>query len=247
MRRDFLADLHVHTVLSPCAEIEMLPPLLIQTAVEKDIQIIAVTDHNATGNIAAVQHAAENTDIHVIPGMELQTREEVHVLCLFDTLKQANELQKVVDHLLLPMDNDPDHFGIQLIVDDQGEVITTEDRLLLTSVDISFSEAFNLVNNLGGMFIPAHVNRKAYGLIEVLGFVPVDVDIEVLEISRHFKPGEALREFPQLIGYPLIQNGDVHRLDEFLGVNHFHIAGPTINEIRLAIQGQAGRSMSILV
>ena len=246
MRKDFRADLHVHTVLSPCAEIEMLPPLIVQAALEKGIQIIAVTDHNATANIAAVQHAAEGTDLIVIPGMELQTREEVHILCLFDTLEQANELQKAVDRLLPPSPNIPEHFGVQLIVDEQGELVATEDRLLLTSVNISFTEAFNLVYDLEGMFIPAHINRKVYGVIEVLGFVPIDVNIEVLEISRHIKPGEALLKFPQIKGYPLIQNGDVHRLDEFLGVNHFHISAPTIKEFRLAIQGQEGRNMSIL-
>ncbi len=246
MTKDFRADLHVHTVLSPCAEIEMLPPLVVQAALDKGIQVIAVTDHNATANIAAVQHAAKDTDLVVLPGMELQTREEVHVLCLFDTLDQVFELQKAVDRLLPPFSNDPEHFGVQLIVDAEGELVALEDRLLLTSVNISFSEAFNLVNELEGMFIPAHINRKIYGLIEVLGFVPDDVNVEVLEISRHLKPAEALQKLPQIHGYPLIQNGDVHRLDEFLGVNHFHIAAPSIKEIRLAIQGREGRSMSIL-
>ena len=221
MTKDFRADLHVHTVLSPCAEIEMLPPLVVQAALDKGIQVIAVTDHNATANIAAVQHAAKDTDLVVLPGMELQTREEVHVLCLFDTLDQVFELQKAVDRLLPSFSNDPEHFGVQLIVDAEGELVALEDRLLLTSVNISFSEAFNLVNELEGMFIPAHINRKIYGLIEVLGFVPDDINIEVLEISRHLKPAEALQKFPQIHGYPLIQNGDVHRLDEFLGVNHF--------------------------
>ncbi len=224
----------------------MLPPLIVQEALDKGIQIIAVTDHNATANIEAVQLAAKRTDLVVIPGMELQTREEVHILCLFDTLDQVNELQRSVDRLLPPIANDPEHFGVQLIVDAQGELVATEDRLLLTSVDISFSEAFNLVNNLEGMFIPAHVNRKVYGLIEVLGFVPIDVNVEALEISRHIKPGDAARKFPQIKGYPLVQNGDVHRLDEFLGVNHFHIAAPTIQEFRLALQGRENRSMSIL-
>jgi PHP family Zn ribbon phosphoesterase len=246
LRQEIRAELHVHTVLSPCADIEMLPPLVVRAALNKGIQIIAVTDHNATANIAAVQRAAEGTDLVVIPGMELQTREEVHILCLFDTLEQVFELQKAVDHLLPHIQNDPEHFGVQLIVDEKGELVATEDRLLLTSVDISFTEAYNLVNKLKGLFIPAHIDRKAYGLIEVLGFVPIDINIEVLEISRNAKPDEAVLLFPQIKGYPLIQNGDVHRLDEFLGVNHFHIAAPTIQEFRLAIQGLEGRSLSIL-
>ncbi len=224
----------------------MLPPLIVQEAINNGIQIIAITDHNATANIAAVQQAAAGTGLIVLPGMEIQTREEVHVLCLFDNLEQAAELQKVVDRLLPAMPNDPEHFGVQLIVDAAGELVSQEERLLLTSVDISLSEVFRTVTDLEGLFIPAHVNRKAYGLIEVLGFVPFDLPVEVLEISRHIKPADVPYKFPQIKRYPLIQNGDVHRLDEFLGVNHFHIAAPTIAEIRQAISNQEGRSMSIL-
>lgn len=246
MKKDFRADLHVHTVLSPCAEIEMLPPLIVQEALDHGIQIIAITDHNASANISAVQQAARNTGLVVLPGMELQTQEEIHVLCLFDTLEQVAELQKVVDRLLPPMQNDPEHFGIQLIVDSAGDLIAAEERLLLASVEISLTEAFQLVSRLEGLFIPAHINRKAYGLIEVLGFVPDDLPIEALEISRHLKPAEVPKKFPQVTGYPLLQNGDVHRLEEFLGVNHFHIAAPSIQELQLAIHTQAGRSMSIL-
>ncbi|HZW04812.1 MAG TPA: PHP domain-containing protein, partial [Anaerolineaceae bacterium] len=87
--KDFRAELHVHTVLSACAEIEMLPPLIVEEALAKGIDVIAITDHNTTGNVAAVQRAALGINLTVLPGMELQTREEVHVLCLFDTLDQA--------------------------------------------------------------------------------------------------------------------------------------------------------------
>jgi 3',5'-nucleoside bisphosphate phosphatase len=224
----------------------MLPPLIVQEALANGIQIIAITDHNASANIAAVQKAAVGTELVVLPGMELQTQEEIHILCLFDTLDQVAELQKTVDQLLPNIANNPDHFGVQLIVDSEGEFLAQEDRLLLTSVNLSITEAFHLVNKLNGLFIPAHVNRKAYGLVEVLGFVPDNIPVEALEISRHIKPGEVPKKFPQLNGYPLLQNGDVHRLEEFLGVNHLHIAAPTIDEIRLAIHAEAGRSLSIL-
>ena len=246
MRKDFRADLHVHTVLSPCAELEMIPPLIVQEALDRGIQIIAITDHNATANIQAVQQAAQGTDLIILPGMELQTREEVHVLCLFDTLEQAYALQAEVDRLLPPLANDPDHFGMQLVVDATGEFLRQEERLLLTSADLSLDEAFSIVQNLGGLFIPAHINRKAYGLIEVLGLLPDNLPIEALEISRHIKPAEVPLRFPQVKGLPLIQNGDVHRLDEFLGVTQLHIGEVTVSEFRLAIHAQAGRSLAVL-
>jgi 3',5'-nucleoside bisphosphate phosphatase len=237
------AELHVHTTLSPCAEVEMIPPLIVQEALDRGIQLIAITDHNASSNVSAVQKAAASTDLTVLPGMELQTREEVHVLCLFDTLEQLLSWQVEVDRLLPGLENKPDYFGEQFIVDETGEFIRREERLLLNSVDISFEQTYQQVNALGGLVIPAHVDRKAFGLLANLGLVPLDVPVEALEVSRHVPVGEAARRFPQLKGYPLLQGGDAHRLDEFLGANEFGIESPTLAEIRLALRGQAGRSV----
>lgn len=240
------AELHVHTVLSPCAEIEMLPPLIVQAALDQEIHWIAITDHNATANIAAVQKAAAGTPLTVTPGMELQTREEVHSLCLFDTLEQVKNFQNWVNANLPDLENQPDYFGEQLIVDEAGDFLEREPRLLLTSANISIEEACKKVHELNGAFIPAHVNRQAFGLIANLGLVPAALCIEALEISRHLKPTQALQQFPQIKGYPLIQNGDVHRLEEFIGVNQFTVAAPTISELQLALQQQQGRSHRIL-
>lgn len=233
----------MHTVLSPCAEVEMIPPLIVEYALDLGIQLIAITDHNATANIEAVQKAATNTPLCVLPGMELQTREEVHSLCLFDTLDQVLKLQDFVTNTLPSIKNQPDHFGEQFVVDETGDFIRREDQLLLVSSSISLNEAWKIVNDLGGLFIPAHVNRKAFGLLESLGLVPIDIEIEALEISRHLKPEDASGVFPQIKGYPLVQNGDVHRLDEFLGAMTFNIAHPTINEIRKALRSMDGRSI----
>jgi hypothetical protein len=241
--KTFRADLHVHTVLSPCAEVEMIPPLIVQKALELNINLIAITDHNATGNINAVMEAAQGTDLTVLPGMELQTREEVHLLCLFDTLEQAETWQKVVDSILPRLSNNSDFFGEQYIVDASGEFIRREERLLIVSAEIGLDEAAEQVHALGGFAIPAHVDRKAFSLIANLGFVPPG--FEALEISRHLKPTEAAVRYPQIRGYPLIQSGDVHRLDEFLGVCEFHIEAPTLSEIRKALKGTADRSLYI--
>jgi 3',5'-nucleoside bisphosphate phosphatase len=244
--KTYRAELHVHTVLSPCAELEMLPPLIVNESLERGIQIIAITDHNATGNIQAVQQAAEGSGLIVLPGMEVQTREEVHSLCLFDSLDQVYAWQETVDAALPPIANRADYFGDQLIVDKNGDFISREERLLLTSTDISLAEAGRIVRQLGGLFIPAHVNRKVNGLLSLLGIVPDDIDLEALEISRHLKPSEAGIKYPQIRDYPLLQNGDAHRLDEILGVNQFKVLAPTISELRMAIQSQCGRSYRIL-
>jgi len=244
--KTFRAELHIHTVLSPCAEIEMLPPLIVMECLDRGISLIAITDHNATANISAVQQAAQGTDLTVLPGMEVQTREEVHSLCLFNTLEQALAWQEIVDQHLPNIPNRPDYFGDQLIVDLNGDFIGKEERLLLNSVNLSLSEAFQKVTELGGLFIPAHINRTANGLIPILGLPPVDIPIEVMEISRHLKPAEAVKIYPFLKDYTLIQSGDAHRLEEILGLNLFTIESPTTEEILLALRGEQNRSHRIL-
>jgi len=113
------------------------------------------------------------------------------------------------------------------------------------STALSLTEAVEGVTRLGGLAIPAHVDRKAFGLIANLGFVPTDVMIEALEISRHLQPQEATSRFPQLVGFPLIQSGDAHRLEEILSGNVFRLATLTIAELKLALQGQMNRSLVI--
>jgi hypothetical protein len=242
----FRAELHVHTVLSPCAEVEMIPPLIVQEAIDRGINILAITDHNATANIEAVIKAAKGSGLKILPGMELHTKEEVHVLCLFDDFKQAAALQEIVNTALPPIMNNPDFFGEQFVVDETGDFIRREDALLLTAVDITLKQAVDYVAGLGGLLIPAHVNRKAFGLIPALGFIPEELSgCSVMEISRHLKHENAKKDFPQLRGKELIQSGDVHRLNEFLGVNIFSILEPTISELKLAFAHSAGRSFEI--
>lgn len=240
----FRAELHVHTVLSPCAGVEMIPPLIVHTAQQHGIQVLAITDHNATANIAAVMEAARGTDLIILPGMELQTKEEVHLLCLFDTLEQAAEWQKKVDACLPDMPNNIEFFGEQFVVDASGDFLRREERLLINSADLSLEDATEQVRTLGGLAIPAHVDRKANGLLEVLGLVPPG--FEGLEISRRITPEEAVKKYPQLHGYSLIQSGDVHYLDGFIGTTHLSVETPTIAEIDLAINTQDGRSLSII-
>ncbi len=243
--QQFRADLHVHTVLSPCAEVEMIPPLIVESALDLGINLIAITDHNSTANIRAVQKAAERSSLTVLPGMELQTKEDVHSLCLFDTLQQADELQKIVNQKLPRIKNNADLFGAQFIVDENGEYLGSEDQLLITSSSLSLNEALAIVTSLGGLFIPAHINRKTFGLIESLGFLPPDLHVLAVEISRHMTPQQARIEIPSVSLLPIIQNGDVHRLNEFLGSLILEIEKPTIAEISLALQSKSGRSYKI--
>jgi len=243
--RQFRADLHVHTVLSPCAEVEMIPPLIVETALELGLDLIAITDHNATANIHAVQKAAGSSPLVVLPGMELQTKEDVHSLCLFDTLQQAEELQRIVDATLPNIKNNDELFGAQFIVDESGAYLRNEERLLIASSSLSINQAYDIVTKIGGLFIPAHINRKTFGLIENLGFLPPDLPVCAVEVSRHITPEQAQIDFPSISRIPIIQNGDVHRLNEFMGSLFFKLEKPTIAEMKLALQCKSGRSYKI--
>jgi PHP family Zn ribbon phosphoesterase len=224
----------------------MIPPFIVGKALEVGIQIIAITDHNASANVEAVMKAAQGTDLTVIPGMELQTNEEIHSICLFETLEQLDQLQQLVDQTLPNIPNNIEYLGEQFIVDEEGEFIRREDRLLINSTSLSIYDACKIVTELGGLFIPAHVNREAFGLISHLGTVPQDLPVRALEISRHISPEKALQRFPFLSNYHLIQSGDVHFLDDFLGSNQFLLAYPTLKEIKLALAGSSDRAHQII-
>jgi len=239
----FTADLHLHTVLSACAEMEMLPEFILERAQELGLNLIAVTDHNSAENVAAMLKAAQGTGIAVLPGMEVQTREEVHLLCLFDTLEQVLDWQQVVYAHLPPLKNKENVFGTQVVLDVDGEPVGTNDRLLATSVSLSVDQVVQRVRDLKGLCIPSHVDRPAYSLIANLGFIPPDLGVVGVEISHLVGPKEARARFPQLEQYSLVASGDAHRLKEIARRTTLKMAEPTVAELALALAGEADRGV----
>lgn len=234
-----LADLHLHTVLSPCAEVEMIPPLIVHQALALGLGLIAITDHNAAANCAAVMQAAAGTELTVLPGMEVQTSEEVHVLCLFDTLEQVLTWQgQVFDHLP-DQQNLEDMLGAQFVVDAAGGYIRTESRLLLTSTDLALGEVICRVHALGGLAIPAHIDRPSFSLLANLGFVPPDLAVSALEIFRLTDPAGLTSQHPDLAAWPLIRGGDAHRLNEITRALRVESAAPGVAALAQALR--AGR------
>jgi len=241
--RFFTADLHIHSVLSPCAEMEMFPEFIVERAEELGLEIITVTDHNSCENAAAMIQAAAAADIVVLPGMEVQTREEVHMVCLFDTLAQATRWQERVYDSLPPLKNKEDVFGVQVMLDAEGDIAGYNERLLLTSTQFSVNQVVQQVQDLGGLCIPAHVDRPAYSLVANLGFVPPDLGIHGVEISHLVTPQEARARFPQLASYSLIASSDAHRLSDMNRRTTLKMAAPTVSEIALALAGEGGRGV----
>jgi PHP family Zn ribbon phosphoesterase len=212
-RREYHVDLHIHTVLSACAEVEMIPPLIVEEALQKGLHVIAITDHNATGNATAVMEAAAGTELVVLPGMELLTQEEVDVLCIFDAPEQAQAWQAQVDRWLLPLDNDASHFGPQFLVDAAGDFVAEDTRMRKAPARVGIEEATRAVHALGGLVIPAHVERDVYGLMYVLGFWPPDLEADAAEVSHNLRPSQAYTQYPSLRNIPIISSSDAHFLD----------------------------------
>lgn len=236
------ADLHIHTVLSSCAEVEMLPPLIVRRALELGLGLIAITDHNAAANCEAVMRAAQGTGLAVLPGMEVQTSEEVHVLCLFDTAEQALTWQGIVYNHLPDLPNPEEAFGSQFVVDADGDYVRTETRLLLTSTDLPLDEVVRRVVQLGGIAVPAHVDRPSFSLLANLGLVPPGLDSPALELFRHTAADEARRRWPELQRWPLYWSSDSHQLSEMGARLILDVAAKTVNELAQAFRGEGGRS-----
>jgi predicted metal-dependent phosphoesterase TrpH len=132
----FFADLHVHTALSPCAGDSATPPNIVASAIENGMQMIAVTDHNSAENVSAVVTCGKLHGLKVIPGMEVASREEVHLVCLLNSIENALELQQIVYAALPDEPNRPDHFGTQHVMDGEGAVTGECARLLMGAAEI---------------------------------------------------------------------------------------------------------------
>lgn len=212
-QRKYRINLHIHTCLSPCADLLMTPGNIINKAQEEGIDIIAITDHNSAGNVKAMLEMAENEPLVVIPGMEVESSEEVHLLCLFEELEKLLLWDKMVRDSLPPEKNDEDYFGYQLFTDRFDQYIAREKLLLANATGFSVKEVVRKVRKLGGVVIPSHVDRPYNSIIANLGFIPPELDISIVEISKSSKPEQVLKKFPFLREYAYIINSDSHSLN----------------------------------
>ncbi len=206
-------DLHIHSALSPCGDNDMTPNNIINMALLKGLDAIAVTDHNCAENVEAVMKLGHKKGIVVVPGMEVQSKEEVHLLCYFAGLDRVLDFQRRV-YNNLEGENNPDYFGEQLIMDEMDRVVGHNRRLLIGSTNLSVERIVDLVVREGGRVVPAHVDKKAYSIISNLGFIPPDLDIKSIEVSRPGNIAGLLHQYGQLKGYRIIHSSDAHRLED---------------------------------
>ena len=207
-------DLHIHSCLSPCGDDGMTPANIAGMAAVKGLDVIALTDHNSCKNCPAILKHGEEYGITVIPGMELTTAEEVHVVCLFPALGDAMAFDGYVYEHLLPNKNREDIFGKQQIMDADDQVTGNVERLLIGATDISFDQVFGLVEAYRGIAYPAHIDKSTTSLLSNLGFVPPDSSFTCAEISTFDHLHQIQKEHPYFLQCKMLSSSDAHYLED---------------------------------
>ncbi len=212
--REYTYDFHMHSCLSPCGDMEMTPNNIVNMAKIMECDIIAITDHNTVKNARACIKVGEEVGVVVIPGMELCTVEEAHVVCLFETVEGAEEFEKYVKTQCLPMENDEDIFGAQVVMDENDEEIGREKNMLINSTFISVNDVDDLVKKYGGVAFPAHIDKNSYSVIASLGAIPPEANFSYVEITDKcdIKTFETLH--PEILGKGVLINSDAHYLED---------------------------------
>ncbi len=207
-------DMHIHTALSPCGDNDMTPNNIVGMAGLCGFDFIAITDHNACGNCGAIMEVAQEQGLLVIPGMELATDEEIHMVCLFPTLADALAFEAEVYPKIPPIKNRPDIFGDQLKMDTADEVVGREELLLVNATGVSLEEVLPLARKYGGTAYPAHIDRDSYSILSSLGDIP-DLGFTAIEITAKGDVERLKTMYPIIADKPLIFSSDAHYLHQF--------------------------------
>ena len=216
-------DLHMHSCLSPCGDMDMTPNNIVNMCKLKGLDMIAVTDHNTAGQLKPIKLIADALGIGLLPGIEMTTAEDAHMLAYFRTVEEALAFSDEIYEHLPPIKNKPDLFGVQAYMNDDDEIIREEPKLLLSALDLSVNQLFKRVTELGGLAIPAHINRGSNGILQALGFLPPDIPFPALEVSIGLPlPHKGIPDVKQL------HSSDAHYLENiYERVEFLELSAPT--------------------
>ena len=206
---ELFIDLHMHSCLSPCGDEMMTPGNIVGMAFLKGLDVIAVCDHNTMGNLTAIKSAADMMGVVLLPGIEVTTSEEVHVLCYFPSIETALSFGELIFSHVPNLSNNAAFFGRQVYMNDQDEETGEEQRLLITATDLSIDDVARLCEEHGGAFVPAHIGKQSNGIIGVLGFLPENIHYDALEVS-----GGEINDESLLEKYTCLKSSDAHQLED---------------------------------
>jgi PHP family Zn ribbon phosphoesterase len=245
MLKSFRADLHLHTCLSPCAEIEMTPREIVRVSLERGLDIIAVTDHNSAENAEATRRAAEGTGLDVLAGIEITSSEEVHVLALFESPDRARLMQEVIYDNLPPGENDERLYGQQVVVNESDEVEGFNKRLLISATRLPVGSILDVILSFGGISIASHVDRESFSVLSQLGFIPEDLRFDAVEISSRMSREKAETTFAGMRPFTRVSFSDAHCVKD-IGKRSttFTMKERTFQEMKQALARKDGRDVS---
>lgn len=205
----FYYDMHIHSDLSPCGDDDMTPNNIVNMSYIKKLNIISVTDHNTTENLPAIVDLCEKVNMKAVSGIEVTTKEEVHVLCYFRELNSALQFGRIIYDSLPNIKNIPSIFGKQNIYNSLDEITGTLDKLLINASGFTLKEVCDMSFNHHGIAVPAHINKKSNSILGVLGFIPSDLNFNFAEVnSKNFT------DFNLIKNLNIIKNSDAHKLTD---------------------------------
>ena len=235
--KTYRADLHIHSCLSPCGQLTMSPHAIVDTAQEKGLDLIAVADHNTAGMTPVIAQVAREKGLAYLYGLELQTREDVHLLAYFDDEATCLAFSEEVYALLPDTYEDPYGLGEQVQVGAEENILRREPKFLVTGLDLPFADAVQRINESGGLAVPAHIDREFFSVLSQMGDLPAGFEFPIVEVRGEFIPG--------ICGNAVVlRTSDAHSL-EGIGkrVTCITVEEVTIDELRKAAAGIGGRSM----
>jgi predicted metal-dependent phosphoesterase TrpH len=236
--RKIRADLHLHTCLSPCGDNQMQPTAIIEQAKKAGLDMIGISDHNSAENVSAVMKAGKRQGLAVIPGIEITSQEEVHILGFFNTEQDLMHIQDII-YQNLPSQNDEEAFGPQLVVDEFDNVVGKNSRLLIGATNLTIENIIEMIHQWAGLAIASHIDRQRFSLIGQLGFIPKGLKLDAVEVSRPLAAG-------QKYGYPVITSSDAHFLED-IGKSYtcFMTEDVSVDEIKKALHNEMGRRIIV--
>ena len=244
--KKYRADLHIHTILSPCADLDMSPDRIVNLALERGLDIIAITDHNSTRQCAMVKKHAEGTNLMVINGCEVNSREEVHAICLFEDDYTRDKFQRFLDQYLPEVPNRPDYDGHQLLVDQQNQITSEFPNYLGNPLSIDLETIEKYTHQLNGLFIPAHIDRPINSIYSQLGFLPHEIQVDGMQISKYVTEKSIRNHFDIPPEVTLISSSDSHYIDDIgTGSTSFYLYERSFKELKWALNQRNGRSVKI--